>query len=462
MSQPVDPYSSSTRRENHEDDILAPISSHGSSFAESTSHEGMDPAFDKEAHKQREELAAARAAQTAKSRENSGSSSSAPAYPSLGAAVGIRTGASAASAPSAASAASTASSLLQDVSTSQSLRSDATTRRGDSSGSITRVPVWERVGGENASAGELGDSRTGWERVGGENSPVPTATDSREASPTSPYSAQVPADSSYPASSLAPLSESTTDSSTAETSSTPHSFPDGTTIVSDPPSTGSWAQTEDSATTWGSTPEIWGEESHVPHTEEKNLDLPTIPGRGWAHTLSLLFTLLLTPLAWYILSDASIRLGLVAGNPWESGALNFAALGELIGGLAITGVIWAIARTSSLGAHIVGWIVSIAGVAALLTPTFTQKNILTPLEDSIGNFNNFTANLVHHLNLDLASGRIFIFGMLLVFTAFVSHTARKRGETSGALLARRDTVAGKREARHTTTAHTREAGESTH
>src|SRR5699024_2437210 len=57
------------------------------------------------------------------------------------------------------------------------------------------------------------------------------------------------------------------------------------------------------------------------------------PSRGGTHALTVLVTLLLTPVAWYLLADAGARLTLPSGNPWESGNLNVAALLELGAGL---------------------------------------------------------------------------------------------------------------------------------
>ncbi|MCF2707282.1 hypothetical protein I6E29_08415 [Arcanobacterium haemolyticum] len=353
MSTPTDPYSSSTRRSFDDDDILAPIVEEPPFGDAPASHEGMDPAFDKEAHKQREELAAARAA--AEQARAAAQEQPEPAYPSLGAAVGMRT--------------------------------------------------------EGSPEPHEENSDT----PGGEAPVVPET----ESTPSPSFKSTLSSEQD----STSPLTEPWAEATSPEA---PTSWADAD---------NSW--TPESPAAWAQAPtEPWQEPARTPAAV-----IPPAPrGRGWAHALSVIFTLLLVPLAWYVISDASVRLGLVVDNPWETGDLNFAALGELIGGLAIAAVIWGIARWSSLGATVVGIIVSLAGAAALVVPSLTQDHVLAPLDRAIGDFNDFTANVIHHLTLDLATGRIFIFGVILILTAFVSHSARRRGQATGAVLARRESL----------------------
>src|SRR5699024_1516992 len=73
------------------------------------------------------------------------------------------------------------------------------------------------------------------------------------------------------------------------------------------------------------------------------------PSRAGAHALTVLVTLLLTPVAWYLLADAGARLTLARSNPWETGDLNLAALLELAGGLLVLAVVLLAARWSSVG-----------------------------------------------------------------------------------------------------------------
>ncbi|MGO1591390.1 MAG: hypothetical protein ACTHW1_05345 [Ancrocorticia sp.] len=166
--------------------------------------------------------------------------------------------------------------------------------------------------------------------------------------------------------------------------------------------------------------------------------VPEAPGsRGWAHAGVLIATIVLAPLAWYFLSDASIRLSGVANNPWETGVLNWAAIGELAGGIAIVSLIWMLARNSSLGIQVVGAITLIAGIVPLIAPTFVRDTVLPKFDSLIGGYNDFTANVVDHITSDLSSGRFLMFGAFLLLTGFVSHSVRRKGERAGDARARR-------------------------
>lgn len=167
--------------------------------------------------------------------------------------------------------------------------------------------------------------------------------------------------------------------------------------------------------------------------------LPPLPGgRGWTHTGVLIATLLLVPFAWYLISDAGVRLSLVDHNPWETGTLNLAALGELAGGIAVIALAWYFAKLSSLGAIVTGLLVTVFGGIAIFAPALARDNILSPLDDAIGGYNDFTANVIHHLTLDLSSGRIFVFGAIVLLTGLLAHGTRRSWQRRGVLIARHE------------------------
>lgn len=166
-------------------------------------------------------------------------------------------------------------------------------------------------------------------------------------------------------------------------------------------------------------------------------DIPAQPkGRGLTHTLTLLATLLLVPVAWYLIADAGARLANVPNNPWLTGSPQLMPLLELAGGVVVAGIIWWLARASSLGAHVIGTLVFVAGAGALAAPTFA-RDLIERLSNAIGDYNAFTGNVVYHLGNDLATGRIAVFGALLILTGIVSHGARRRGQTFAAAVTRR-------------------------
>lgn len=53
-------------------------------------------------------------------------------------------------------------------------------------------------------------------------------------------------------------------------------------------------------------------------------------------------------------------------------------------------------------------------------------------------FNDFTGNVAHHLTSDLATGRMTVYGFLLLMTGVVSHNARRQGAERGGIIAKRD------------------------
>ncbi|MFC5370890.1 hypothetical protein [Arcanobacterium bovis] len=172
--------------------------------------------------------------------------------------------------------------------------------------------------------------------------------------------------------------------------------------------------------------------------DDAYLEVPDEPqSRTGAHIGIFFATLLLLPLAWYLLSDAGVRLGMVKNNPWDTGSLNFLALGELVAGVVVMLVIFLVARASSLGAQVLGALVAIAGTIAILLPTRGAR-FAARVDEAIGSYNAFTANVAHHLNLDLATGRVAILGFVLLFLGVVAHGARRRGAVRAAAIARRE------------------------
>ena len=171
-------------------------------------------------------------------------------------------------------------------------------------------------------------------------------------------------------------------------------------------------------------------------------DVPDAPrSRVPAHVGALLATLILVPVAWYLISDTAARLFYVTNNPWDDAKINFQAIGELVGALAAVALIWLLARVSSLGAIITGTILTVAGFVALFMPGRAQS-LLETLGNGFGQTNDFTANVVHHLNVDLGTGHIVVFGFVLLMTGLVSHSARRRGQRTGAAITRRALMTG--------------------
>ncbi len=150
------------------------------------------------------------------------------------------------------------------------------------------------------------------------------------------------------------------------------------------------------------------------------------PSRAKAHVLTILLTLLLTPVAWYLLADAGARLTLPPGNPWDTANLNVAALLELAGGLLVLVVVLLAARWSSVGAIVTGALVVVVGVPFLAVPAWTQ-DVLEPVEAWLADLGEFGDNVAHHLVASGSTGRLVAVGVALVLVGVVSHGARRQG-----------------------------------
>lgn len=156
--------------------------------------------------------------------------------------------------------------------------------------------------------------------------------------------------------------------------------------------------------------------------------------RAGAHVWAVVLTLLLTPVAWYLLAGAGARLTLPARSPWETGNINVAALLELGGGLLVLAVVLLAARWSSLGAIITGSLVLVLGVPFVAVPAWTQE-ILGGVTDWLQGLGDFGSNVAHHLVASGSTGRLVVYGLALIFIGVVSHGARRQGRRQERLLA---------------------------
>ncbi|MEE6297310.1 hypothetical protein [Georgenia wangjunii] len=148
--------------------------------------------------------------------------------------------------------------------------------------------------------------------------------------------------------------------------------------------------------------------------------------RTAAHLWGVLLTLVLVPVAWYLIADAGARLTLASGNQWDTGERNVAALIELGSGLLALAVALLAARWTSLGAIITGALVLLLGIPFVAVPTLTQ-DYLEPVTTWLRDFNDLGANLAHHLVASGSSGRLLAYGLALILVGVVSHGARRQG-----------------------------------
>lgn len=148
--------------------------------------------------------------------------------------------------------------------------------------------------------------------------------------------------------------------------------------------------------------------------------------RAPAHWWSLIISVLLAPVAWYLVADAGARLTLGEDSPWATGEISVAAVIELAAGLVVVAVVLLAARWSALGATVMGVVVLLAGAAFIGVPAQTATSldpVLTWLED----WNAFGGNVAHHVQEDGPTGRLALYGLTLLLVGVVAAGARRHG-----------------------------------
>lgn len=167
--------------------------------------------------------------------------------------------------------------------------------------------------------------------------------------------------------------------------------------------------------------------------------VPEVPRRTAAHVWGLILTLILTPLAWYLLADAGARMTLATDSPMTTGAVNMAAVLELLGGLLVGALLILLAIRSSLGAQVVGALIAVVGAPWVAAPGWTADLVLPFMEKLVG-WNTLGGNIAHHLQASGYSGRLLVLGLALLLVGFLSHRVRRVGRAEEATRAQVERV----------------------
>ena len=180
-----------------------------------------------------------------------------------------------------------------------------------------------------------------------------------------------------------------------------------------------------------------GDKSDAPSSLDDELfsaapEITEMPSRTGAHWLSFLLFLLLVPAGWYLAADAGARMTLADAAPMYTGVASIVALGEILGAIIISAILFATARRSSLGAWLMGIVTLIVGLPWLMAPGITAASVLSALT-ALTNTGSLGANLAHHLQASGYSGRFALLGIVLMGLAYVSHSARRTGRAEEAL-----------------------------
>ena len=180
-----------------------------------------------------------------------------------------------------------------------------------------------------------------------------------------------------------------------------------------------------------------GDKSDAPSSLDDELfsaapEITEMPSRTGAHWLSFLLFLLLVPAGWYLAADAGARMTLADAAPMYTGVASIVALGEILGAIIISAILFATARRSSLGAWLMGIVTLIVGLPWLMAPGITAASVLSALT-ALTNTGSLGASLAHHLQASGYSGRFALLGIFLMGLAYVSHSARRTGRAEEAL-----------------------------
>jgi len=180
-----------------------------------------------------------------------------------------------------------------------------------------------------------------------------------------------------------------------------------------------------------------GDKSGAPSSLDDELfsaapEITEMPSRTGAHWLSFLLFLLLVPVGWYLAADAGARMTLADAAPMYTGVASIMALGEILGAIVISAILFVVARRSSLGAWLMGLVTLIVGLPWLMAPGMTGASVLSAL-NALTNTGSLGANLSHHLQASGYSGRFALLGIALMGLAYVSHSARRTGRAEEAL-----------------------------
>ena len=180
-----------------------------------------------------------------------------------------------------------------------------------------------------------------------------------------------------------------------------------------------------------------GDKSGAPSSLDDELfsaapEITEMPSRTGAHWLSFFLFLLLVPVGWYLAADGGARMTLADAAPMYTGVASIVALGEILGAIIISAILFVVARRSSLGAWLMGIVTLIVGLPWLMAPGITAASALSALT-ALTNTGTLGANLSHHLQASGYSGRFALLGIALIGLAYVSHSARRTGRAEEAL-----------------------------
>ncbi|MGO1835381.1 MAG: hypothetical protein ACTH0C_12010, partial [Actinomycetaceae bacterium] len=189
-------------------------------------------------------------------------------------------------------------------------------------------------------------------------------------------------------------------------------------------STGSSTSSTTSTSPARDLPDTWS--SSAPQ------DAPHRRGAG-THIWVLLVSLVLIPVAWYLLTDAGARLTAGTNTSWVTGDIELAHVGELAAGAVLVFLAILLVRVSASGAWLWGAIATVLGAAWVAVPG-PLADLITPVLDGmrdLAGVGSIGENMADHLIVDGTSGRLLLYGLALLAIALTVGGARRSGRAEG-------------------------------
>ncbi|MFV0425505.1 MAG: hypothetical protein ACK5KU_00535 [Beutenbergiaceae bacterium] len=145
--------------------------------------------------------------------------------------------------------------------------------------------------------------------------------------------------------------------------------------------------------------------------------------RAAAHWWSILIAVLFVPVAWYLVADGGERTSFSLTN---GGELNIAGPIELAAGALCLFFVLLAARWSSVGVILTG-LVGLALGVGFIAAQQRVLDLLLEYQSALLRLDQLGQNIMDHVIADGTTGRLAIYGFVLVMAGVISHGARRQG-----------------------------------
>ncbi|TDE89248.1 hypothetical protein EXU48_21245 [Occultella glacieicola] len=147
--------------------------------------------------------------------------------------------------------------------------------------------------------------------------------------------------------------------------------------------------------------------------------------RTAAHWWAILIALVFTPVSWFLIADGGDRIQHAQTTNLDQ--INVAGFIELGGGILALVALFVAARWSSVGSIVMGSVGALIGAAFLAVPRVVLDFLDEQAAPVFERLDQFGTNIYDHLLSDGQTGRLLVYGVVLIFTGIVSHGARRQG-----------------------------------